>query len=242
VTLLLAQYFHDREVLDWCRRAEDLDPDAFFTRWNRQMAHLSLDEWDEGIAALPAALDRARGSSLPGLLMGLTHQAKGHLRAVRDVYDELLARSKREYISAIFLTALADGAGNRDAARKHLREAVRRRDPTIVKGLSGWAWIEPLQALPEFQAILRDIGVTRWAEREASGTPLECRCEKTFRGAARTRTGDRGFAVLCLTNLATAPSTQRGAASGIRRCTPRRERETGLEPATPTLARLCSTN
>ena len=60
------------------------------------------------------------------------------------------------------------------------------------------------------------------------------------RGAARIRTGDKGFAVLCLTTWPRR-HTRRGADSlGCR--PPMPERETGLEPATPTLARLCSTN
>ena len=55
---------------------------------------------------------------------------------------------------------------NREAAASHLQDAVRRRDPGIVIFARGWAGMEPLQALPEFQAILRDIGVTQRAARE----------------------------------------------------------------------------
>jgi TolB-like protein len=167
VGFTMALFFRNTEVLDWCRRAEELDPDAFLTRWLRGWAHLSLGEWDEAIASVPAALACAGGSSLPLLTVGLAHQARGDLRGAQGVYDELRARSTREPVSAIYLAVLADGAGNRDAAREHLQEAVRRRDPQVVSLFSDWAWMQPLRALPEFQAILRDFGVTEWAEREA---------------------------------------------------------------------------
>jgi hypothetical protein len=61
-------------------------------------------------------------------------------------------------------------------------------------------------------------------------------------GAARIRTGDRGFAVLCLT---TWPRRRMENGEARLLCVEPphgSERETGLEPATPTLARWCSTN
>jgi hypothetical protein len=50
---------------------------------------------------------------------------------------------------------------------------------------------------------------------------------------------NRGFADLRLNHLATPPHQPQRAAGA--RCQARMERETGFEPATPTLARLCST-
>ena len=167
VTLVAADHFHDREILDWCRRAEDRDPDAFFTHWNRQMAHLSLGEWDEAIATGKVALESSGGTVMPMLFLGLTYQANAKLSAAESVYDGLLERSKREYVSSAMLAALAAALGHRGAASSHLHEAVRRHDPEIVIYAHGWPGMQPLQALPEYQAILHDIGLTGWAEREA---------------------------------------------------------------------------
>ncbi len=167
VSLILANHFHDREILDWCRRAEDLDPGAFFTRWNRQMAHLSLGEWNEAIAAGKVALESSGGTVMPTLFLGLTYQANADSSAAESVYDGFLARSKREYVSSTMLAALAAALGHREAVSSHLREAVRRHDPQILIYAHGWPAMEPLQTLPEYQAILRDIGLTEWAEREA---------------------------------------------------------------------------
>jgi len=68
-------------------------------------------------------------------------------------------------VAPTLLAAVAAAIGNREAA-SHLQDAVRRRDPAVVIFAHGWPGLEPLQALPEYQAILRDIGVTEWAERE----------------------------------------------------------------------------
>ncbi len=167
VSLVAANHFHDREILDWCRRAEDRDPNAFFTHWNRQMAHLSLGEWDEAIATGKVALESSGGTVMPMLFLGLTYQANAKLSAAESVYDGLLERSKREYVSSAMLAALAAALGYREAASSHLHGAVRRHDPEIVIYAHGWPGMQPLQALPEYQAILHDIGLTGWAEREA---------------------------------------------------------------------------
>jgi serine/threonine protein kinase len=170
VGLTMALFSHDREVLDWCRRTEDLDPSAFLTLWLRQPAHLSLGEWDEAVAAGKVALESSGGTALPILFLGLSHSARSDSRAARSIYDELTARSAREYVAPTYLALLAAAIGNREAALSHLQDAVRRRDPWIVMFAHGWPGVEPLQALLEYQAVLRDIGVIEWAEREARET------------------------------------------------------------------------
>jgi tetratricopeptide (TPR) repeat protein len=146
--------------------AEDLDPRAFLTRWLRELAHMSLGERDEAIAAGKVALENSGGMVLPMVWLGLSYHAGGDVRAAQSIHEELRARSVREYVAPVFLGALAAALGNREAALPHLQDAVRRRDPGVVWAAHGWPGLEPLQALPEYQAILPDIGVTEWAERE----------------------------------------------------------------------------
>jgi len=163
--IVMAAFVHDREVLDWCRRAEDLDPSAFLTHWLRQMAHLSLGEWDQAIAAGKVARESSGGTTMPMMFLGLTHRANGDLRAAEAIYDELIARAVHEYVGPMYLAALAAALGHGEAASAYLQDAVRRRDPGIVLYAHGWPGMEPLRTLPEYQAILHDIGLTQWAER-----------------------------------------------------------------------------
>jgi len=163
--IALAIFFHDRDVLNWCERTEELDPSAFLTRWLRQLAHMSLGEWDEAIAAGKVALEHSGQMVLPVVWLGLCYRGGGDVRAAESIYDELTARSGREYVAPIYLAELAAALGNREAALPHLQDAVRRRDPGLVWAAHGWPGLEPLQALPEYQAILRDIGLTQWAEQ-----------------------------------------------------------------------------
>jgi len=167
VGVTMAILFHDREVLDWCRRTEELDPGAFPTLFLRQLAHMSLGEWDEAVAAGEVALRSSGGTLAPMMFLGLTHRANADVRAAESIYDELTARSVREYVAPTYLAGLAAALGDHEAAAAHLQGAVRRRDPSLVWAAHGWPGLEPLQALPEHQAILRDIGVTGWAERGA---------------------------------------------------------------------------
>ena len=74
--------------------------------------------------------------------------------------------------------------------------------------------------------------------RRKRRTAREARAVKVDGGDAQIRTGGRGFAGPCLT---TWPRRHMRRA-GMRPARIHMERTTGLEPATPTLARWCSTN
>ena len=61
-------------------------------------------------------------------------------------------------------------------------------------------------------------------------------------GDARIRTGGKGFAGLCLTTWPRRRSKKAGQTFNPTGFYDQMERTTGFEPATPTLARLCSTS
>jgi len=129
---------------------------------------VSLGEWDEAIAAGNVALENSGGMVVPMPYLGLSSKAHGDVHTAQSIYDELIARSGRGYVAPTYLAALAAALGHRESALSHLQDAVRRRDPQLVllaHGHPELQTLQALQALPEYQAILRDIGVTEWAER-----------------------------------------------------------------------------
>ena len=59
----------------------------------------------------------------------------------------------------------AAAIGEREAAVMYEREALRRHDPQLVIFSVSWTGPEPLQAMPEHQQILNDIGLSAWVRR-----------------------------------------------------------------------------
>ncbi len=165
VGIVLQSFFRDPEALEWAERAKQLDPTAFLTLWLWQLAYHALGEWDPAIDAGRVAVEQSGRMVVPMTWLGLSYQAKGDRPAAESIYDELIARSGHEYVSPAYLAALAAALGNREAAAAHLQDAARRRDPAVVYFGNGWPGMEAVQTLPEYQDILRDIGVTDLVER-----------------------------------------------------------------------------
>ncbi|MEA3245065.1 MAG: protein kinase [Gemmatimonadota bacterium] len=166
VGITMAGGFRDREVLEWWARANERDPTAFLTTWLRQLAHMSLGEWDEAISAVRIALENSGGQVMPLMYLGLSYHAKGDVAAARSVYDELLSRSKREFVQPASMAALAAALGDHEPAARHVAEGVQRHDPGIVIFAHGWPEMQYLQSLPDYQQALRDIGLKAWAEAQ----------------------------------------------------------------------------
>jgi serine/threonine-protein kinase len=167
VGVTLASGFHDPEVLEWWARAAELDPSAFLTAWLKQLAHMSLRDWDAAIDAARSVIENSGGGVNPIMFMGLSFNAKGDVASARAIYDELRSRAVREYVSPAALAALAAALGEREDAARLVADAMRRQDPGLVIDAHGWTQLHYLQALPEYQAALRDIGLTAWAASEA---------------------------------------------------------------------------
>ena len=83
----------------------------------------------------------------------------GQLEEARSVYQELQSRSRREHITPSALATVAAAIGETSAALEYAREAVRRHDPQFPTLLPSWKQARWLRALPEFQEMLRQIGL-----------------------------------------------------------------------------------
>src|SRR3954471_17042904 len=93
-------------------------------------------------------------------------------------------------------------------------------------------------------SFLTELGISLDSRRTSLVRDGSARAEAGLGGGSRTRTGIDGFAGRCMTLLPSRPAYEKGKALVLRIGLPFGivERETSLELATSTLARLRSTN
>jgi len=141
------------------RRGIELDPGAFYSRWALIHALMLGSRPEAGVEEGRVML--AQFGRHPWLMMGVAFAcgAAGQQEKAEAIYAELVARARGEYVQPVSLAISALGAGHRELALHHLREAASVRDPMLAAtGLHG-PMFTSIRQDPEYQAILTDL---RW--------------------------------------------------------------------------------
>jgi tetratricopeptide (TPR) repeat protein len=155
--------FGDRgdEAVREGRKAIQLDPEALYGHWILMMAQLTAQHYAELIEEGERSV--ARLGRHAWLLMGLTiaHARLGHGDTARAYFDELVARSRTEYVQGSVLAVSAMAVGLRDEAVLRWGRAVDERDPLsavlVLRGVLG----DELRGQPEHPELLKRIGWDR---------------------------------------------------------------------------------
>jgi serine/threonine-protein kinase len=147
-----------REAMSQAARGIELDPGAFYPHWAHYMAQAAGPDPSQAVASGPALLTRF--GRHPWLMMALAYAAgvTGNRERAQALYDELLARSRGEYVQPVSLAITALGAGRREETFTHLREAARIRDPLLAVTVLHWPLLDSIRGTAEFAEVLRIIG------------------------------------------------------------------------------------
>jgi pentatricopeptide repeat protein len=81
----------------------------------------------------------------------------GEAERARAVHDEMMARSRSEFMAPFWLAASAAAAGLEDEATRQLERTVHERDPLVYWGLQVPTW-DGVRTLPHFEAIMAGVG------------------------------------------------------------------------------------
>jgi tetratricopeptide (TPR) repeat protein len=141
------------ESLTEAQRAFEIDRESFFAHWNLVRANAWAGDYRRAIELMPALL---RVSGRHPWAMGIlawSHARAGDAGRARAVHDEMMARSRHEFMSPFWLAASAAAVGLEEEATRQLERAVVERDPLIH-----WALRVPtydaVRTLPRFEAIM----------------------------------------------------------------------------------------
>ena len=161
------------------RRAVELDPKGFYSHLTLTRVLFYAGDFAAAIQLGEATADAsARHVWIIGeLAMG--YGRAGQSRKAEELYQELLARSSKEYVENVWLAGAAEWAGHSTAALEHLRHSAEAGQPLFaMAGRHGFKLFVPQwESRPEYHVILRDIG---WEPGELNlpvGSARESRLE-----------------------------------------------------------------
>jgi serine/threonine protein kinase/Flp pilus assembly protein TadD len=160
--LALALTFAGRpvEAIAEARAAIAMDPTVYYARWVLLQSLIVVGENDDALAMCVAMIRQFGRNSWLLMAMAGVHGALGHSDQANAVFDELLARSRTEYVQPTVLAIAAAGAGHRGEALKWIERAAASRDALLLPMLLR-STVPPAVALrrePEHAAVVRALG------------------------------------------------------------------------------------
>ena len=145
------------------RRGLELDFESYLARFVRQEVLRVTGKFEEAVAAGELALAVSGRHTWAMTLLALTCADWGKSGESDALYAEMLARSRRQYVSPAQLASTAAAASREDEAMSHAREAVEIRDPHCQIWFSRYARVgDRLWAYPRFREVIALMGRDDW--------------------------------------------------------------------------------
>jgi TolB-like protein/DNA-binding winged helix-turn-helix (wHTH) protein/tetratricopeptide (TPR) repeat protein len=141
-----------------CKRAQELDPRHPTTSLNLTAAYYEKGMKAETLAEARRLVDLSDDISGHKAWLGFYLGWAGREAEAREILNELLERSKREWVSAYAVAAVYSGLGERDAAFQWLEKAYKARESWLTYMKSD-VRMDPLRSDPRYADLLRRIGL-----------------------------------------------------------------------------------
>jgi len=146
------------EAIDRLRTALELDPTSWHANQILGMAYRLASNYPDAIEALQTAMALAGRHPWSLMELALTYAASGSEARAEAIYDELVARSRGEYVPPTTLSFVSAALGRVDEAFEWLERAYEEHDMlmTWVKLLPHF---DPLRDDPRFEDVLRRMSL-----------------------------------------------------------------------------------
>jgi tetratricopeptide (TPR) repeat protein len=125
------------EAIKQAQLATERDPDSFLGRWILANCYYYSGRLEESIVMAEEAAMMSGRHPFAISTMAIAHADLGKNNAARAAYEELLARSSRQFIAPTQLALTAYAAGEKDIAFTFMTRACDDRDPFLPL-LAGW--------------------------------------------------------------------------------------------------------
>lgn len=147
------------EGIEKSRRAVELDPDSYLARFCLQFVLHACEEFDESISVGESALAMSGRHSWSMATLAVCLADVGKPTDADAIYQEMLARGRRQYVPPALLALAGSAAGRRDDAIALAREAYEIRHPHCEFFVSRYiGFSRRLYGDPRFREIVRSCG------------------------------------------------------------------------------------
>jgi len=136
--------------------------EKIFRRWPNSdhvglaWVYTATGRYPEAIAELKAAVGDGAPSDDDLASLGRVYARQGKKQEAEKILDELVRRSKKRYVSPVYLATIYTGLGERERALTALEQAYQEHDPYIIY-LKVDPTLDSLQSELRFQAVLRGM-------------------------------------------------------------------------------------
>jgi len=146
------------DAMDPLRTALELDPTSWLANNIIGMAYRLDSNYPEAKEALQVAIALAGRHPWTLNELALTYAALGERDQAEAIYEELVERSRDEYVAPASLSYITAGLGRTDEAFEWLDRAYEERDATL-NWVSIIPHLDPLRDDPRFTVLLERMGL-----------------------------------------------------------------------------------
>jgi serine/threonine-protein kinase len=134
------------EAIDQYRKTLELDPNYLQARLWFGRPFLQKEMFEESIRELEAAVELSGGSTIATAMLGHARAASGNRTEALRMLDELMKRSKRQYVPSYWIGMIYVGLGDLDQAFAWFSKACEERS----------SWLAWMNVEPRFDVLRRD--------------------------------------------------------------------------------------
>jgi serine/threonine-protein kinase len=157
---LLIHTDRSADALSEGRRAVELDPNSFMARWVLQLACDRACTVEEALAAGAEAVQMSGRHPWALGTLASSYAKAGRMTEAESIHDELVARSRREYVQSSILAQTAGFLGRIEEGIRYLGRAETERESALLTLILHWPYLDPLRRHPGYREIVQRIG---WA-------------------------------------------------------------------------------
>ncbi|MFN2456956.1 MAG: adenylate/guanylate cyclase domain-containing protein [Chitinophagaceae bacterium] len=154
ISLLCSHKFE--EALQASQLAIDLDANSFLSYRNMGTSHLGLEQYPEAIEALETAAKLSNRHPWALADLSMVYASAGGEEKAQKIFDELIIRSEKEFISGMNLFIAGYFSKNYTRAFEFLEQAFEQRDSVLVIS-KVWPFFAVLRKDSRFQAFIQKM-------------------------------------------------------------------------------------
>ncbi len=154
-------YLHrDEDALFQWNKALRSNPENVPLYLNRGIYYAKAGERENALADMKRALELSSDAPVVKCIAGYIDAVLGDLGQTRKVLNDVLALSKKEYVSPFYIAVLQAALGSKDECFASLHRAVEDRSAE-VESLLHDPTFESIRPDPRFEEVLMKVGLTR---------------------------------------------------------------------------------